>query len=818
MLPQGDYLNDLRTNRVQRPQGSRPAPQSSLSGRISFRERSHGYGDPPQSKASSLSSRYGSLVGRSNTRLSSGKSQRAMSGISQRTASSTSRRTASTTSRRTVSGASNASQGSEEQKLPYKGYNNDPERQMEREEAHEMRLALEQLDMQEDEGIMVSKQDNRRRSSPFELEEMGLAHRHSKAVVRVEEDDGAESYAPTHLNHVRFTNESVTPTPQQREARAPMIGPRARTPCENQGLAVGKQRSTSTAKIANMVLHNVTNRRRSSGARIASGSRRKSSMFANPDDKIFEDPGEQPQSTEPIFPPRAEEGMRARQPSKQKPLLLEEDDISPIPKREASHLRRNPFARARTSKHSLPHTASDQAQQDSSAPETRPKSILRRNLSDSSKAPDHVAGQHTSRLRPQHVPEQLLLILPPTLSEDLADSLPGTLSSPGRFLNMAALPNKSWSTLPKSDDSTSYLLPSPLRPGRTRSTMGSRDPMKTATVPLVPVVSIPPRSTERDNRNTRAGSCDQNLIPALSINANIPAIAINDSPVSTTDTVSLTNFPLPPSITITGSGPGTTQLTVLPTFTITTDKTPSVSTPQPAHHGRNMPSPNNPSRRNNLHVHPHARTNDLCDTCALPVSGKSIIVSTARFHPSCFICYHCGTGLECIDFYPEPESHRTTRLKSYHQHFYPNAEQLDTDGEPEDKASAEEVNEEDGDEALRFYCHLDFHEFFAPTCRHCKTPILGNSIQALGSAWHEGHFFCAQCGDVSPTLYPPPHHFPECKQNQTNNMANARFSRYSMSQHNTSNAMPTHGVSPATSTVSAPNAANAANPSPTTTG
>jgi paxillin len=55
---------------------------------------------------------------------------------------------------------------------------------------------------------------------------------------------------------------------------------------------------------------------------------------------------------------------------------------------------------------------------------------------------------------------------------------------------------------------------------------------------------------------------------------------------------------------------------------------------------------------------------------------------------------------------------------------------------------------DDGDETqVRFYCHLDFHEFFSPRCKNCKTPIEGDVVVALGANWHSGHFFCAQCGD-----------------------------------------------------------------------
>jgi hypothetical protein len=47
----------------------------------------------------------------------------------------------------------------------------------------------------------------------------------------------------------------------------------------------------------------------------------------------------------------------------------------------------------------------------------------------------------------------------------------------------------------------------------------------------------------------------------------------------------------------------------------------------------------------------------------------------------------------------------------------------------------------------RYFCHLDWHELYAPKCKHCKTPILGEHTIALGEHWHFGHFFCAECGD-----------------------------------------------------------------------
>ncbi|KAK7893810.1 hypothetical protein LTR67_006511 [Exophiala xenobiotica] len=122
-----------------------------------------------------------------------------------------------------------------------------------------------------------------------------------------------------------------------------------------------------------------------------------------------------------------------------------------------------------------------------------------------------------------------------------------------------------------------------------------------------------------------------------------------------------------------------------------------------------------------------------CSSCALPISGRIVTASgssktslKARFHPECFTCYHCVTPLECISFYPEPDEKRLTRLESMGFEL----------------ASPEAAND-----PLRFYCHLDFHEFFSPRCRSCKTPIEGEVIVAAGAEWHVGHFFCAECGD-----------------------------------------------------------------------
>lgn len=112
-----------------------------------------------------------------------------------------------------------------------------------------------------------------------------------------------------------------------------------------------------------------------------------------------------------------------------------------------------------------------------------------------------------------------------------------------------------------------------------------------------------------------------------------------------------------------------------------------------------------------------------CMNCTLPIEGRVVTAAGARFHPECFSCHHCGTGLECVAFYQEPEVKREERV-------------------------SQAAPDDDEARVLRFYCHLDFHELFSPRCKSCKTPIEGEVVVACGAEWHVGHFFCAECGDV----------------------------------------------------------------------
>ncbi|KAK3394843.1 hypothetical protein B0H63DRAFT_462143 [Podospora didyma] len=134
-----------------------------------------------------------------------------------------------------------------------------------------------------------------------------------------------------------------------------------------------------------------------------------------------------------------------------------------------------------------------------------------------------------------------------------------------------------------------------------------------------------------------------------------------------------------------------------------------------------------------------SRATARCHECGQFIEGRfvSLAGSSERFHPQCFACYSCGTSLEALEISPEPDRHRAARLDRI-------ARRAAGETLPEEP---DETMAEDGDARLRFYCHLDWHELFAPRCKHCKTPIMGEHVVALGAHWHFGHFFCAECGD-----------------------------------------------------------------------
>lgn len=250
------------------------------------------------------------------------------------------------------------------------------------------------------------------------------------------------------------------------------------------------------------------------------------------------------------------------------------------------------------------------------------------------------------------------------------------------------------------------------------------------------------------------------------VNASVPSISVSKS----TPSVPTINFPDSPQISISAPSvptiiePGSSPTKSAPAVPIinlpTINKPVSNSTPQipiisepksPQSNARPLPDPKTASKRPNQrqapapvprgHWSPAAgsRATATCHQCQLPIEGKVVALRgiSERFHPECFICFTCGTALQDLEISPEPAVSRAARLdrikRRAHGETIPDAE-----GETE---------AEDGDARLRFFCHLDWHELYAPRCKHCKTPIIGEHAVALGEHWHYGHFFCAECGD-----------------------------------------------------------------------
>ncbi|KAI5462995.1 hypothetical protein BGZ63DRAFT_412694 [Mariannaea sp. PMI_226] len=241
----------------------------------------------------------------------------------------------------------------------------------------------------------------------------------------------------------------------------------------------------------------------------------------------------------------------------------------------------------------------------------------------------------------------------------------------------------------------------------------SRSPFQTQSKPMeIPSIAVAEESTPMPtNTNVPsisvAGPDDGPRGPIPSI--NVPSIAVDEAPSV-------------PSIVTPDDRP-TPRARPLPTPTAT-------GPPRIAQRPRGHWSPAPGAAK---------RTTTICHECGYPIEGRFVALrgSSERFHPQCFSCYTCGISLEALEISPEPDNLRQERLERIQR-----------------RAAGEHLAEipgmtmaEDGDERMRFFCHLDWHELFAPRCKHCRTPILGEHIVALGQHWHYGHFFCAECGD-----------------------------------------------------------------------
>jgi paxillin len=278
--------------------------------------------------------------------------------------------------------------------------------------------------------------------------------------------------------------------------------------------------------------------------------------------------------------------------------------------------------------------------------------------------------------------------------------------------------------------------------------------------PPLPTIVIPDEPASRSAKGS---------MPTISVmSAEIPMIVVPDDPISS-PSKTLSEEPDIPRISLSSDSVKPPIFVINEPSTVKAERPPPLQhrpqssppktsspfskrplptpTPSPA---RPLPVPSKTSPYPAVakpHMTPSVRRNTaLCAHCALPIAGRILSAAGERFHPSCFKCHECSINLECVAFYPEPDKKRAERLARIQQRRQGLDVYLPAGVTEEDVWRLEE---QDGDESLRFFCGLDFHEFFSPRCKSCKTPIEGEVVVACGAEWHVGHFFCAQCGDVS---------------------------------------------------------------------
>ncbi|KXX79752.1 Paxillin [Madurella mycetomatis] len=259
---------------------------------------------------------------------------------------------------------------------------------------------------------------------------------------------------------------------------------------------------------------------------------------------------------------------------------------------------------------------------------------------------------------------------------------------------------------------------------------------QTQTVPAISVTNdstTSPSPSPSTSPSPTRGS--QPPPPAIQVDGpSVPAIAVSDSDSSPSSGPTIVIEPE-------GAGDGPSIPVIV---------TPDSTSPTTGTSRRPLPTPQKGAPRIRQSERPRghwspaprpvgSRATARCHECGDFIEGRfvSLAGSSERFHPQCFRCYSCGTSLEALEISPEPDAHRAARLERIARRAR---------GEVLSEEPGETMAE-DGDERLRFYCHLDWHELFAPRCKHCKTPIMGEHVVALGAHWHFGHFFCAECGD-----------------------------------------------------------------------
>ena len=747
-----EYLNDLRSNRPVRPSGARPPPNQTTS----FDET---VPETPLRASSAMAFRP-SLPLRQTSPSRLQEEERCSSALSHQlqeldvsvlpSMAPDHARLVKTRSISPVKGRPSAEEYSARSTLkdthvamrtPSGLYKEREQRLAEKEEARMLREALEIVDLKEEARVHSAAQaeasdlvwEHLHRvpsridpTTPFPYKQRLRSINHSRSqsdvpgATRSKLDDGQEciqrpASERSDIDHVSKKQEEWAANEQTRALQAQAQSPESiqqNTSSKNQGpisiannqnqLTNGHALWDSPNKKAYMNLSFSLPQVKNSGRRRSSGSKTRTpsgSLFRNPDDKIYEEPEEIRPEPGPVEIAQGVVFAPLRSTTRN-PVPKIESTIQPCLRSMTDPVE----SKGRYSQTEIHRNPPSQSRNPSYLQnETLPTSPNETN--DKNAQVSNVASEKGVEVRSDDIKAATSMRL-----RDRSPKLP----CPTIVSNVKGRPIVSFDKNWRPSNSDEKLQESSERHSSSRdgvshlpATVHSKPPLaKTiASAPAVPTISIgEPPSIKIDEAPS---------VPSISV-STIPSISFSAEGTSSASSTkkSKSSRPLP---------------------------TPSKK-PGPTASGRPLPhhSATAPVHTSVPHWSPsQRRATAQCAACALPISGRIVSASSQRFHPECFTCFHCSEQLECVAFYPEPDTFRNDRIARIRGRTE-GAEIPDEPGK---------TQEDDGDESLRFFCHLDFHEKFSPRCRSCKTPIEGEVVVACGGEWHVGHFFCAQCGD-----------------------------------------------------------------------
>ena len=701
---EADYLKDLRINRPARPGGSRPFPSAATS-----------RAEPYVRASSALSLRPLHSTQEADP-ISSPHCERSASALSHRRADSE-----IPIARLSMGVASRDFSTSKLSKVPPTSssgtYRESGMRWMEKQEARSLREALENLDLRDEAKVHAGAQDeaselvwrhknhglasmdpNRPRSYNQHVDNGANARSQSSGRHTEQSITTGESTAGDQSTSDASTTTSKgdsNPSQTTRNTVITFAEPKKPSGEAQPPQAIGHKLWDSPQKKAYMslntgILPEVSGRRRSSGPRARDLG---DGLFRNPEDKIYEEPDSDKNS----------EAARSDQSRIPVPLATKN---------------RNSMSKDRTGSHTFARSRFASAEDKTRVFRTE----IHRNQPSQSRNPSYLKNAPVSTI-PSPVPVNHVdsYTDPPRTkggkevrSDDIKaatsmrmkDRSP-KLPSPTVVSNRPGRPIVSFEQDWKSKDTSKQEDPSSDGPSAVpvRSRFKPQMPASTASAPIVPTINVLDAPSIHIDEVI---PCNPPCIPSISISdAPLPIISLpEDAP---------TTRPLPSPSSRSRQSPANRPL-------------PHHSSTTPVHSSK-------------LHWTPSSyRATAQCAACALPIEGRIVSAASQRFHPHCFTCHHCAEALECVAFYPEPDSARTARVERIEARLAHNTHVLPDEKEGETAA-------DDGDTSLRFYCHLDYHELYSPRCRSCKTPIESEVVLACGGSWHVGHFFCAECGD-----------------------------------------------------------------------